>query len=218
LAGILGEIEYIGLFEVLSADDFYRTDLHWDQTKIVGIAEKLGSAMGFSDRLETSFETRPAGAFRGAYAGQLALPLPPDELTYLNSDILDKAKVSYFNPAADMWEQGPMYDLSAAGGRDPYDLFLKGAKPLITIENPSAKTTRQLYLFRDSFGSSLAPLLASAYAKITLIDMRYIDSRILEAYVGENGFARENADVLFLYSSQILNNSEILLITCDECE
>ena len=194
LAESLVGLEFIDLSGVLSADDFYSTDLHWDQTKIVGVAKSLGLAMGFSDRLETKFETHTAGSFQGAYTGQLALPRLPDELKYLSNDILDKTVVSYFNPAAGGWEPGPMYDLAAASGRDPYDLFLKGVQPLVTIENPNAKTDRQLYLFRDSFGSSLAPLLSSAYAKITVIDMRYIDSRLLEEYVGMPSAARSAGD------------------------
>jgi len=129
-----------------------------------------------------------------------------------------------------------MYDLSAIDGRDPYDLFLRGVQPLITIENPAAVTDRQLYLFRDSFGSSLAPLLASAYKKITVIDMRYIDSRVLDYYITDDeaeaaalfvgdflagagvfnprlrGFAQEDADVLFLYSAQIMNNPDVLMV------
>ena len=184
LAGPLGNLTFIDLADALSADDFYTTDLHWDQGKIAGVAGVLGQAMGFSDRLDTGFEPKSAGSFHGVYTGQLALPLVPDEMVYLTSGILDDAKVLYFNPAADAWEPGPMYDVEAASGRDPYDIFLKGVQPLIIIENPHAKTDRQLYLFRDSFGSSLAPLLASAYARITIIDMRYIDSRVLEQYVG----------------------------------
>jgi hypothetical protein len=39
-----------------------------------------------------------------------------------------------------------------------------------------------------------------------LIDLRYIDIRLLEQYLTFDG----GADVLFLYSSQILNNSSIL--------
>jgi len=210
LAEQLGGLTFVELSDSLSAGDFYRTDLHWDQSKILGVTKALGVAMGFLERLDGDFATNSAGSFFGVYAGQLALPISPDELTYLTSDVINGAVVSYLNPQTETWEIGPMYDTEAARGRDPYDMFLKGVQPLITIENPSAKTDRQLYFFRDSFGSSLAPLLSPAYAKITVIDMRYIDSRVLEQYMG--GFATENADVLFLYSSQILNNSNSLLI------
>jgi hypothetical protein len=100
-----------------------------------------------------------------------------------------------------------MYDLEAFSGGDPYDLFLRGAQPLIVIDNPGAATDRELYMFRDSFSSSLAPLLCAAYRRVTLIDLRYLDSRILPSLVE---FA-PGSDALFIYSSQILNNESVLL-------
>ena len=83
-----------------------------------------------------------------------------------------------------------------------YDIYLSGATPLITIDNPNAKTKKELLLFRDSFGSSIAPLLVQEYSKITLIDIRYISSDLLDQYINF-----EKQDVLFLYSSLILNQN-----------
>ena len=60
-------------------------------------------------------------------------------------------------------------------------------------------------IFRDSFASSLAPLLIEGYSKITLIDIRYMRSKDIEKYV-----KIENQEVLFLYSTLVLNNSSIL--------
>ena len=49
---------------------------------------------------------------------------------------------------------------------------------MITIENPQAPGTdaegRELVVFRDSFGSSLLPLMISGYEKITIFDIRYL--------------------------------------------
>ena len=59
-----------------------------------------------------------------------------------------------------------------------------------------------MLLFRDSFGSSIAPLFVDNYSKITLIDIRYISSKILSEYINFN-----NQDVLFLYSSLVLNQN-----------
>lgn len=79
---------------------------------------------------------------------------------------------------------------------------MSGAVPLISIENPNAKTEKELLIFRDSFGSSIAPLLVENYKKITLIDLRYISSELLDNYIEFN-----NQDVLFLYSVLILNQN-----------
>jgi hypothetical protein len=91
---------------------------------------------------------------------------------------------------------------------DPYDLFLRGPQPLIILENQASVQERELYLFRDSFGSSLAPLLMNAYSKITLIDLRYIHAGLLEEFIEFT----PGADVLFLYSSQIFNNPSVLQV------
>ena len=55
--------------------------------------------------------------------------------------------------------------------------------------------------YRDSFGSSIAPLLIENYRKITLIDFRYINEKLIEQYI-----KFENQDILFLYSVPVLNS------------
>ena len=84
-------------------------------------------------------------------------------------------------------------------------MFLSGSLSLITIENPNATTDKELVIFRDSFGSSIAPLLVEGYAKVTLVDIRYVASDLVGRFVDF-----ENQDVLFLYSTLVLNNSVTL--------
>ena len=100
---------------------------------------------------------------------------------------------------------GGIYDMEKAEGKDPYEMFLSGSLSLITIENPNAKDDRELIIFRDSFGSSIAPLLVEGYSKITLVDIRYLRTDYLDRFVDF-----ENQDVLFLYSTLVLNNSSTL--------
>ena len=84
-------------------------------------------------------------------------------------------------------------------------MFLSGARALLTIENPNAKTDRELIVFRDSFGSSMVPLLLEDYEKVTLVDIRYVSSVKLDSFLDFHG-----QDVLFLYSTLVLNNSASL--------
>ena len=67
------------------------------------------------------------------------------------------------------------------------------------------KNDKELIIFRDSFGSSIAPLLIDGYSKITLVDIRYLHPNILESYI-----EFDSQDVLFLYSTSVLNNSETI--------
>lgn len=195
-------MEYIDLWPHLSIDDYYPTDSHWRQECLAEAAGVLAAAMGAelsADYEAVTLET----PFYGVYAGPSALPVAPDRLTYLTNDMLEGCIVTSYDRG--LAQSIPLYDLDAAVGRDPYEVFLGGTQALVTIENPAAATERELLLFRDSFGSSLAPLLAEAYAKITLVDIRYVQSAYLENWIDFHG-----QDVLFLYSSTLLNNSQAL--------
>ena len=46
--------EYISIYELLGADDFYFTDQHWKQESIVDVADKISGAMG--NPISESFE------------------------------------------------------------------------------------------------------------------------------------------------------------------
>ena len=58
-------------------------------------------------------------------------------------------------------------------------------------------------MFRDSYASSLAPLLLSAYSKITMIDLRYITPDQIGQFV-----EYLDQDVLFIYSATLFNTSD----------
>ena len=188
---------YIDIFPFLELSDYYRTDTHWRQEQILDVARYLASEMGVSlsaDYTKKIIDT----PFYGVYYGQSALPLATDELYYLDNTVLHECRVYDYETKSYI----PVYDLKKAEGNDPYELFLSGPKPLLTIENPSAASDRELIIFRDSFGSSLAPLLVDGYQKITLVDIRYISPNVLDKFL-----SFEHQDILFLYSASVLNNS-----------
>ena len=203
LADVLGGLTYIPLADCLDASCFYRTDLHWDQARIDSVVDRLGEAMGATHDLG-GYSQMVAGSFQGVYAGQMALPMARDLMRY---QVLPTLQARRLNDSTLQFEECPVYDLERFAGVDPYDIFLLGPQAVVELENPSA-AGGDLYLFRDSYGSSLAPLLAGAYRRVTLIDLRYIDIRVLDQFVD----IRPGADVLFLYSSQILNNPSVLRV------
>ena len=192
-----GYMQYIDIFDCLELSDYYRTDTHWRQEKIVDVALRLGEGMGvpLSGQYTTQLLDKP---FYGVYYGQSALPLPAEQLYYLNSDIISSCKVYDFETNAET----SVYDMEKAQGKDPYEMFLAGPKSLMTIDNPGAAADKRLIIFRDSFGSSIAPLLIEGYGEITLVDIRYLSSDMLGNFIDF-----DNSDVLFLYSTLVLNNS-----------
>lgn len=190
---------FIDLREQLSKDNYYHTDSHWRQESLPEIAAYLLEQMGMSVEFDLHRE-QFSDCFAGVYAGQYALPVKKDSLYYLTGDSIDELVVTCYDSGKA--ERMEVYDFKKAKEMDPYELFLSGSRALVTIENPKARSNRELVLFRDSFSSSLAPLLAAGYQKITLVDIRYISPSIVGNFVDF-----QDADVLFLYSVQLLNNS-----------
>lgn len=190
---------YIDITDKLSLDDYYYTDTHWKQENLGAVAETLANAMGVSteqDYTLTALE-RP---FYGVYYGQAALPLDAETMYIAQSALLDQCTVYNYTTG----ETTGIYDMKKLEGNDLYEVFLSGAQSLLRIENPNAATDRELIVFRDSYGSSLAPLLVKDYAAVTLVDIRYILPQLLGRYVDFAG-----KDVLFMYSSLVLNKNLI---------
>lgn len=190
-------MEYIDIFPFLSLDDYYRTDIHWREEKISDVASELAERMGTV--LHAKFKKElVSNDFRGVYYGQLALSVRPDELYVQRSEFLDKCRVFDYESEREI----PVYNMDKLNGYDFYEVFLSGPLSLITIENPNSTSEKELVLFRDSFGSSIAPLLAEGYSKTTLVDIRYLSSELLSSFI-----SFDNTDVLFLYCTTVLNNS-----------
>lgn len=186
----------------LSITDYYYTDTHWRQEKLLTVARTLCKALGVTAPKDEDFvPTLATQRFYGVYYGQAALPMAAEELYIMENGLLSDCRV--YNHETKQY--GNVYDTEKLNGSDPYDVYLSGAQALLTVENPNAATDRELIIFRDSFGSSLAPLLVQDYKKVTLVDIRYIHSDLLEEYITFDG-----QDVLFAYSTLILNSSASL--------
>ena len=192
---------HIDITDCLSIEDYYFTDTHWRQEKLLPVAQKLSSALGVTAPQAGNFTvTRVERPFYGVYYGQAALPMDAEYIYYLRSELLEQCQVLVENTT-----NAQVYDLTKLESLDLYDVFLSGPKSLVTIENPNATTDRELIIVRDSFGSSVAPLLVQDYAKVTLVDIRYMQQSAVGQYVDFHG-----QDVLFLYSSLVLNNSDTI--------
>lgn len=188
---------HIDITDSLSLSDFYKTDSHWRQEKIFAVAEKLLSQMG--TELNDEYTEVDSGIdFKGVYSGQSAKPNSFESLIYLTNDTLDSAIVQNHETG----KTGGIYDKEKLNSRDPYEVFLHGSCSAMTITNPKNDSGRELIIFRDSYGSSITPLLLEDYSKITLLDIRYMASDLCGEFASFEG-----ADVLFLYSSTLINNS-----------
>lgn len=196
LTSKLSNMTYIPIADLLTVEDFYYTDTHWRQDAILDVAQKLAKEMGVE--LNAKYEAITLDTpFYGVYYGQLALPIAPDTITYMNHPSFENCTIINHENGKEI----PMYDMNLAVGRDPYEMYLSGSLPVITIENPNASTDKELVIFRDSFGSSLAPLFVEGYSKITILDARYLNEKMIGSFVEFT-----NQDVLFINSTSVINN------------
>lgn len=194
--------EEIDLRPVLTGQDYYRTDTHWRQEALLPAASALCEGLGVTPPRAEDYQAVPVERpFYGVLYGQAALPMEPDTLYLMESSTLSQCSVYDYETQ----KTGSIYDMDKLSSRDLYDVYLSGARALLTIENPNGKPERELIVFRDSFGSAMVPLLVEDYAKVTLVDIRYIQSGLLGQFLDFHG-----QDVLFLYSALVLNNSAAL--------
>lgn len=194
-------VQYVDIAPGLTLEDYYRTDPHWRQECLVATAQTLAQAMDVP--LAGDFQENAIDVpFYGAYAEKAGEPLVADTLRYLTGEVLDACTVYDYETDA----QEPLYDLSAVETDTPYDLYLQGSRSLLRIDSPLSATDKTLVVFRDSFGSSLIPLLAESYRTIYAVDIRYLSSHMVGRFLSFDG----SEDVLFLYSTLVLQNSRTM--------
>ena len=189
----------IALGTLLDETDYFTTDPHWKQERLQDVVSALGSAMDFTVNW-SAFRPQTFDSFLGSYSRTLD-SLQPETLTYLTSVYTEAAQVNIYGQD----EPVAVYDTAKLQSNDPYSLFLSGLSPITVVESPKAVRDSHLVLFTDSFGASIAPLLLESYSTITLIDLRFAPSSLVGDYVDFTG-----ADVLFLYSATLVNNSQLL--------
>lgn len=197
----LKDMTYIDLFDKLDIHDYYYTDTHWKQENLEDVADYVLKQMGNTPVYDYNV-IKGTDQFSGVYLGQSALNMKPDRLHYLYNDLMkDYVVTSYSGEIKDI----DLYNHDKLSSKDAYEFYLNGSEALLTIENKHATSDKELVVFRDSFGSSLIPLLCESYKKVTVVDLRYMNSSMIDEYI-----TFDHQDVLFIYSSLVINSSTSL--------
>lgn len=190
-------MNYIDITDLLSLDDYYVTDSHWKQECITDVAERIAEKLGVSALSDGELLTLEQ-PFYGVYYEDGEDRVSADTIHYLDHDILRACTVTAIGEKKEL----AIYDIKKAETESPYEMFLSGTVALMSVENPNANSDKKLIVFRDSFASSLVPLLIPEYREVILVDIRYVQSQALGQLIDFS-----DADVLFIYSTLLLNNS-----------
>lgn len=190
-------IKNIDIRNIMELNDYYETDTHWRQEKLDKVIKKISENMDFEYK-DVDYKINSYDKFYGVYYGESAINRNPEAIKYLTNNIIDNASVKYLENK----DLNKVYNIDNLTSLDSYEVYLDGASAFIEITNENSLNDKELVIFRDSFGSSIAPLLIPYYKKITIIDNRYINSDNFKNYIEFN-----NQDILFIYSTLIINDS-----------
>ena len=195
------DISYIDVKSLLNLSDYYKTDIHIRQEAYFKVLKEIASSLGF-DYYSVDYDENILDNFYGASYSKVPSFMKPDKLKFLSNDQIKSAKVKHLE-----YGDKSVYDMDKVNGSDLYNIFLSGPSSLIEIDNVNSISDKELIIFRDSFASSFTPLLIPYYSKITLVDLRYIKMDLVSDYLDFT-----NKDVLFMYSTLIVNDSNILKV------
>ena len=190
-------ITEIDVKDILTLNDYYLTDTHWRQENLEKIVVRMSEYMNFNYS-KSEYNENKYNDFYGVYFGQAALNKKGEQLTYLTNDVIENARVNYLENK----NLNKVYNEEKLNSLDSYEVYLDGASAYIEIINENAEKNRELIVFRDSFSSSLIPLLINYYSNIKVVDNRYIGSKDYLNLIEFN-----NQDVLFIYSTLLVNDS-----------
>ena len=190
----------IDIRNIMTIEDYYATDTHWKQENLDKVVYEMSKIMDIEYKKEY-YTKNEYDSFYGVYYGESAVKRSPEKLIYLTNNTINKAEVKYLENK----NLTSVYNKEKLTSLDSYEVYLDGASSFIEITNPNSTTEKELVIFRDSFASSITPLLIKYYSKITVIDNRYINS---DNFLNMITFNKQ--DVLFIYSTLIVNRSNTL--------
>jgi len=193
--------KYIDITSTLNIDDYYKTDVHWKQENLLKVVKPIVENLG-KEYIQEKYIVKEYDNFYGASYSKAGLKLEADTLKYLYTPNFENVEVNHLE-----FGNKKIYDEEKLQNIDSYDIFLSGASSYIEITNNNLNDGTKLIIFRDSFASSLIPLLIPYYNNIIVVDLRYIDFEYAKDKIDLN-----NSDILFIYSTLIINNSDILKV------
>ncbi|MCM1489011.1 MAG: DHHW family protein [Firmicutes bacterium] len=187
LMGFEGTIDVYSALQEKSESSYiyYRTDHHWTSFGAFLAYQAAAPALGYESYPYSAFEIEHASHdFRGTlFSKTLDFGVTPDIIDYYTvAKGEPEVKVSVYDKYDNSTgkikykEYDSMYFRDFLEVKDKYSSFLGQNSPLVTIENPAAKSEKRLLVIKDSYAHSLVPFLSKEYQKVTMIDLRYINT------------------------------------------
>jgi hypothetical protein len=193
------KITSIDIYPVMEAGRgdyiYYRTDHHWTAQGAFGAYLYLGAVMGYEPIRSFDRETAAASFLGSLYSKAMFDGVESDNIEFIHpagdTKITSVEVTKEYGTPPEIFDS--VYFREFLDKKDKYSAFLGSNQPLVTINSDAGNES--LLIIKDSYANSIAPLLAENYGKVTLLDMRYIQTGIDEI-IDVSGYDR----VLFVYN------------------
>lgn len=157
---------------------YYRTDHHWTSLGAYYAYTAAANTLGYTPYGLSSFNIETASSsFKGTlYSSTLNESITDDVIEYYHLKDGDRVvKLTTTDDNGKKIESGSLYFRDYLEVKDKYSSFTGSNSPVVTIET-DVDNGKSLLLIKDSYAHSLVPFLANHYSKITMVDLRYINT------------------------------------------
>lgn len=157
---------------------YYRTDHHWTSLGAYYAYTAAANTMGYTPYGLSAFNIETASnSFKGTlYSSTLNESITDDVIEYYHLKDGDHVvKLSTTDDNGKQIENDSLYFREYLEVKDKYSSFTGSNSPVVTIET-DVDNGKSLLLIKDSYAHSLVPFLANHYSKITMVDLRYINT------------------------------------------
>ncbi len=171
---------------------FYRTDHHWTTAGAYEVFKLIAEAWRLNtDKVEYEFLT-VATDFEGTLASKTGIHSIKDTVEIC----VPKNSEGTYTVTYESEEKttATLFDTEKLKNKNKYEVFLGGNFNKVIIETTSS-SRQTLLLIKDSYANCLIPMLTPYFARIVVVDPRYMTDTI-ENVMDENNFSH----VLFLYN------------------
>ncbi len=176
---------------------YYRTDHHWTSLGAYYAYASAAKTLGYNAYGASSFNIETASSdFRGTlYSSTLNDKIMPDVIEYYHlKDGGPTIHLTTTDNSGKTLTNDSLYFRDFLEVKDKYSSFTGSNAPIVNIET-DVDNGKSLLLIKDSYAHSLVPFLANHYSKITMVDMRYINTD-LNYFLDLNSYSQ----AMFMYN------------------
>lgn len=156
---------------------YYRTDHHWTSLGAYYAYSAAAKTLGYGAYGLNSFNIETVSSdFRGTlYSKTLDSSVPADSMDYYTlANGEPKVKLTSIDNGKKT-EYNSLYVRDYLNVKDKYSSFTGANAPVVEITT-DVDNGKNLLVIKDSYAHALVPFLSKHYSKITMIDMRYINT------------------------------------------